>query len=204
LESAVARPGAQPGSSPTTQRAPRSASPRQRGNPRPAAGREPSHRRLAATAQVSFASWCSLPSPKATRSLGWDSRAGDTSCLHHSLGVIVLDPSAIRPLQRLLQPLRPELQRETLLVGVPRDATPALGERLGVTVRAARRDLLATRHRVPGRLRPLDCAVVGQGGYSFGLGEGCFGCFLWETTKRVARNTGPCRRSQSRDARAGG
>ncbi len=74
-----------------------------------------------------------------------------------------------RPLQRLLQALWPELERKPLLVGVPRDAAPALGERLGVTVRATRRHLVATRHRVPGRLSPLGRAVVGQGGYSFGF-----------------------------------
>ena len=161
-ESAVARPGAPPGSSPTAQHAPRSASPHRRENPMPADGREPSHRRRAATGRVSFASWCSLPSPKATRSLGWDSRAGDASYLHHSLGVIALGPSAIKPLQRLPQPPWPELERKTLLVRMPRDAAPALGERLRITVRAARRDLLATRHRIPGRLSPLDCAVVGH------------------------------------------
>ena len=52
---------------------------------------------------------------------------------------------------------------------MPGDAAPALGERLRVAMRAAGRDLVATRDRVPGRLRPLDCAVVGQGGYSFGF-----------------------------------
>jgi len=135
----------------------------QRGNPRPAAGCEPSRRGRAATGRVLLASWCSLPSPKATRSLGWDSRAGDASYLHHSLGAIVLGPSAIRPFQRLLQPLWPELQRKPLLVGVPRDAAPALGKRLRLAMRAAGRDLVAPGHRVPGRLRPLDCAVVGQG-----------------------------------------
>ncbi len=56
-----------------------------------------------------------------------------------------------------------------MLVRMPRDPPPTLGERLGVAVRATRRDLVATRHRVPGRLRPLDCAVVGQGGYSLGF-----------------------------------
>jgi hypothetical protein len=70
------------------------------------------------------------------------------------------DHSRPRPLQWLLQPLRPELQREALLVGVSRDPAPALGERLRVAVRAARRNLVATRHRVPGRLSPLDRALV--------------------------------------------
>jgi hypothetical protein len=82
------------------------------------------------------------------------------------------DHSWARPLQRLLQPLWPQLECKALLVGVPWDAAPALGERLGVTVRAARRDLVAARHRVPGRLSPLNRAVVGQGGYSLGFARG--------------------------------
>jgi hypothetical protein len=49
------------------------------------------------------------------------------------------------------------------LVRMPWDAAPALGERLGVTVRAARRDLVTARDRVPGRLSPLDRAAVGPG-----------------------------------------
>jgi hypothetical protein len=65
------------------------------------------------------------------------------------------DHPRARPFQRLLQPLRPQLQLKALLVRMPRDAAPALGERLGVAVRAPRRDLLATRDVVPGRLRPL-------------------------------------------------
>jgi len=79
------------------------------------------------------------------------------------------DHPRARPLQRLLQSLWPELQRKTLLVRMPRDATPALGERLCITVRAARRDLVAARHWIPGRLSPLNCAVISQGGYSFGF-----------------------------------
>ena len=64
------------------------------------------------------------------------------------------------PAQRLLEPLGPQPQVEALLVGVARHAAPALGERLGVAVRAAGRDLRAARHRVPGRLGPLDRAPV--------------------------------------------
>jgi hypothetical protein len=79
------------------------------------------------------------------------------------------DHPRARPLQRLLQPLRPQLQLKPLLVRMPWDAAPALGERLCIAMSAARRDLVATRHWVPGRLCPLDCAVVGQGGYSFGF-----------------------------------
>jgi hypothetical protein len=54
------------------------------------------------------------------------------------------------------------LTGKTLLVRMPWDAAPALGERLGVTVGAARRDLVAPGHRVPSRLSPLDCTVVGH------------------------------------------
>src|ERR1700684_1604514 len=70
------------------------------------------------------------------------------------------DHPRTRPLQWLLQPLRPELELKALLVGVSRDAPPALGECLGVAVRAPGRDLVAARYRVPGRLSPLDRALV--------------------------------------------
>src|SRR5580692_5406156 len=60
-------------------------------------------------------------------------------------------------------------QIEALLVGVAGDIPPALSECLRVAVRAARRNLVATRNGVPSRVRPLDCAVVGQGYDSFVL-----------------------------------
>jgi len=62
------------------------------------------------------------------------------------------------PAQRHLQALRPQAQVEALLVGVARHTAPALGERLGVAMRASGRDLRASRHRVPRGLGPLDGA----------------------------------------------
>ena len=50
----------------------------------------------------------------------------------------------------------------------PAQVRPGLHPR-GVAVLAARGHLVTARDRVPGRLRPLNCAVVGQGGYSFGF-----------------------------------
>lgn len=49
---------------------------------------------------------------------------------------------------------------EALLEGVARDAAEALREALGVAVRAARTDLGASEHRVPGGVGPLDRALV--------------------------------------------
>ena len=68
------------------------------------------------------------------------------------------DDARLLPLERVVEPARPEPQIEPLLIRVVRDPTPPLGERLGVAVGAARRHLGASRNGVPGRFRPLDGA----------------------------------------------
>ena len=56
------------------------------------------------------------------------------------------------PAQRLVESIWPETQLEALLVGMTGDATPGLGERLGVAVRAAGRHLC--RNQSPGSRSP--------------------------------------------------
>src|ERR1019366_1457032 len=73
------------------------------------------------------------------------------------------------PTQRLFKALRPDTQVETLLVGMTRYATPELCKRLCVAVRAARRNLMAPRDGVPGRLCPLDPAAIRQCHFVFNL-----------------------------------
>src|ERR1700689_3701368 len=70
------------------------------------------------------------------------------------------DEPGAAPSKRLIEPSGPEAKIEALLVWMVRDAAPALGEGLRVTVRAARRDLGAARPRVPSRLRPFDRSVI--------------------------------------------
>ena len=71
------------------------------------------------------------------------------------------------PPQRLPKPMRPEPEIEALLVGVVRYAAPALSERLGVAVGAARGNLRAPGHGVPRCFRPFDGAAVCQGSILF-------------------------------------
>ena len=66
------------------------------------------------------------------------------------------DPPGLLPCERKLKPVRPQAEVEALLVGMPRDAAPALREGLGVAVLAPRADLVAAGHGVPRRVRPLD------------------------------------------------
>ncbi len=51
-------------------------------------------------------------------------------------------------------------------------AAPAFGDPFRVAELAARRDLRAAGDRVPGRIRPLDCAVVTHGPYVGYIGSG--------------------------------
>src|ERR1700710_621474 len=68
------------------------------------------------------------------------------------------DDPRLLPLEWVIKPTRPELQVETLLISIPFDAAPPLGEGLGVAMSTARGDLVAARDRVPRRFCPLNAA----------------------------------------------
>src|SRR5216683_2807449 len=73
------------------------------------------------------------------------------------------DEAGALPPQRNGQALRPELQIEALLIGMPRHAAKAFSEGLCVTVCAAWTHLVAAGDRVPSGVRPFNPAVVGHG-----------------------------------------
>lgn len=66
------------------------------------------------------------------------------------------DHFRVAPTKRLRELFGHKSQVEALLVGMPLDAAKTLGERLGITVLAARADLRAAAHWVPGRICPFD------------------------------------------------
>src|SRR6188474_1187681 len=69
------------------------------------------------------------------------------------------DELGFLPLKWLFQALRPYRQVKAHFVGMSWDATEALCEGLCVAICAARRNLCAPRHGVPGGLGPFDVTV---------------------------------------------
>ena len=70
------------------------------------------------------------------------------------------DHARSAPLKRLLQPLGPKGQIKPSAEGMVRDTPEPFRESLCVAMVAARADLGASRHRIPGRVSPFDrCAI---------------------------------------------
>src|SRR5262245_51005188 len=70
------------------------------------------------------------------------------------------NPLRLSPSQRVVELLRHQPQVEALFVRVPGHAAKPLGKRLGVTPRAAWRDLRAPAHGIPGSVGPFDFRVI--------------------------------------------
>lgn len=66
------------------------------------------------------------------------------------------DHPRLLPERGLFQPRRPERQVKSLLIGVARNAAPALCKAFSIAVVTSRADLGAAGHRVPCRVRPFD------------------------------------------------
>jgi hypothetical protein len=63
------------------------------------------------------------------------------------------------PAERLPELFRDKADVEPLFKGVSWNATKALRESLGIAILAARADLRAATHRIPGRVGPFDLGL---------------------------------------------